>query len=113
MPATFTITHTTDGQFRFVLAAANHEKLLTSETYRRKASVSIGIAAVRCHAEDDARYGRRTDAKGQPYFVLTAANGEIIGVSESYSSLTALERGIQAFRRAAPEAMVVDQAGAA
>ncbi|MBL4635858.1 MAG: YegP family protein [Kofleriaceae bacterium] len=35
---------------------------------------------------NDERYDRRTSNADQPYFVLKAANGEIIGKSQMYST---------------------------
>jgi uncharacterized protein YegP (UPF0339 family) len=39
---------------------------------------------------------------------LKGKNGEIIGKSESYSSTTAMERGIQSVKRTAPSAVTED-----
>ena len=46
---------------------------------------------------------------GKPYFVLKAANGEVIGTSEEYSSVGAMENGIAAVRQAAPMAPTDDR----
>ncbi|MGI6072921.1 MAG: YegP family protein [Lachnospiraceae bacterium] len=42
-------------------------------------------------------------------FVLKASNGEVIAVSEFYSSLAACKQGIEAVRRAAAAAEIEDQ----
>lgn len=42
-------------------------------------------------------------------FNLVAGNGEVIGVSESYSSLAACKNGIESVRRNAPVANLEDQ----
>jgi uncharacterized protein YegP (UPF0339 family) len=47
-------------------------------------------------------------ASSEPYFVLKAANGQIIGTSEMYSSAAALETGIASVKANAPTALVVD-----
>ena len=44
----------------------------------------------------------------QPFFVLKAANGKIIGQSEMYSSAAAMEKGIASVKANAPTASVVD-----
>ncbi|WP_430539317.1 YegP family protein [Luteibacter jiangsuensis] len=49
------------------------------------------------------------DRGGRPYFVLKAANGEIVGTSESYSSSQAMEHGIAVVKTIAPNAPVVDE----
>jgi uncharacterized protein YegP (UPF0339 family) len=41
--------------------------------------------------------------------VLKAANGEVIGNSEEYSSIEAMENGITAVQRAAPTAGTDDR----
>lgn len=96
-------------QFYFNLFAANSESLLTSEMYNSKAGAETGIASVKTNAPHDARYERKTSTAGQPYFVLKAANHEVIGKSEMYSSVAARDNGIAAVKRDAPGATTVDQ----
>lgn len=57
----------------------------------------------------DERYDRRTSSAGDPYFVLKAANGEIIGKSEMYSSDSARENGIDSIKANGPAARVDDE----
>ncbi len=45
---------------------------------------------------------------GQYYFRLKAENGEIIAASEGYTSKQAAQNGIDAVRRCAPGAKLVD-----
>ena len=47
--------------------------------------------------------------KGEPYFVLKAGNGQVIGKSEMYSSKTAMENGISSVMKNAADAKVDDQ----
>lgn len=96
-------------QFRFVLKAANHETLLTSERYPTRTSALAGIASVKANAPSDLRYERKAACNGQPMFNLKAANGECIGSSETYSSVGAREAGIASVKAAAPEAPVDDR----
>src|ERR1700730_5932392 len=99
MAARFVIKTAKDGQFMFVLKAGNNEIILTSELYKQKTSAENGIESVRKNATDDARFERKTAKSGEPYFVLKAANGEIIGASEMYSSTSAMERGIASVKK--------------
>ena len=69
-----------------------------------------GIESVRKNAADAHRFEQREAANGQPYFVLKAANGEIIGHSEQYTSGQGLENGIASVQKNAPEARVEDLA---
>lgn len=109
MPAAFIIRKTANGQFYFNLTAGNNKVILTSETYRSKASALNGIQAVRDGARLEKRYRRLTSKSGKPYFVLLAANGEPIGRSEIYSSNKAMRGGMDAVKRSAPRAALRDE----
>lgn len=89
-------------QFMFNLKAGNGEVVLTSERYAAKEGARNGIASVQTNSPRDERYERKTSTSGQPYFVLKAANGEIIGRSEMYSSTSAMENGIESVKRNGP-----------
>jgi uncharacterized protein YegP (UPF0339 family) len=103
------VIKTSGDQFSFSLkAGGNSEIILTSERYTRKSSALDGITALRVNAGVDAHYERRTSVAKEPYFVLKAGNGEILGTSEMYSSNAAREDGIEAVKRNAPSASVVD-----
>lgn len=96
-------------QFYFILqAAGNFATLITSERYVAKSGAQNGIESVKTNARIDSRYDRRSSSKGDPYFVLKAGNGEIIGTSEMYSSTTARENGIASVKADAPGATTVD-----
>ena len=92
----------------FNLKAPNGEVILTSETYREKKSAEKGIASVKSNVADDSRFDRKTTKDGSPYFVLKAANGEVIGKSEMYSSKSAMEKGIASVAKHAAGAEIVD-----
>jgi len=91
-------------QWMFNLKGGNGETVLTSERYTAKHSAENGIASVKTNAPIDARYERKTNSAGSPYFVLKAANGEPIGSSEPYSSTTARDSGIEWMKKNAPGA---------
>ncbi len=109
MAVKFEIKKNESGEFTFHLLASNGQIILTSQRYQAKASAQAGIESVRKHAADDAYFERKTSAANQPYFVLKAANGRIIGQSEMYSSAAALEKGIASVKANAPAAPVVDR----
>ena len=106
----FHLKKSSDGQFRFVLKAGNGETILTSELYRAKPSALNGIESVRKNAPLNERYERKLDKAGHPRFNLKAANHEIIGSSESYSSDAARDAGIESVKANAPTASVEDEA---
>lgn len=96
-------------QFMFNLRGANNETVLTSERYIAKTNAIGGIASVKLNAPHDARYRRLTASNGQAYFTLTGANGEVIGTSETYSSPSARDVGMEWVKKNAPGAPTRDQ----
>ena len=109
MTGKFVIHHSSDGQFHFVLKASNGETILTSELYKAKASALNGIESVKKNAAHDERYERKLDKAGHPRFNLKAANHEVIGSSQGYSSEEARDHGIESVKKFAPTAEVVDE----
>lgn len=95
----YEIKTTQNGKFMFNLKAANHEVILTSEVYEQKASALAGIESVRKNGPDAANYELKTSSANQPYFVLKAANQQVIGKSEMYSSETAAKNGIASVQK--------------
>ena len=96
------------GSFRFVLKAGNHQVILSSQSYASHAAALGGIESVRTNAALPERFDRRESKAGEPYFVLKAGNGQIIGQSEMYSSTAGMENGILSVARNAPEAELKD-----
>lgn len=109
MAGTFVIEAGKTGKIRFNLRAGNHQVILTSETYDTKSAAQNGIESVRKNAADDASFVRKTAKDGSAYFVIKARNGETIGKSEMYSSVSGMERGIKSVATNAPGAKIVDR----
>ena len=108
---------------KFDLYAANGQSILTSEVYTTENACRKGIESVRKNApiaklEDltDPDRKQLTNPKFEVYmdkagfyrFRLKARNGEIIAVSEGYSSRAACENGIESIRKNAPDAQIVE-----
>ena len=110
MAARYQLRKAANGQHYFNLTAENNKIVLTSEMYDSKAAAQQGIEAIRLNGPLPERYDRRRSVDGQDYFVLLAANGEIIGQSEMYRSSAALENGLQAVMRVAAAAEVFEVA---
>lgn len=108
MAAKFDLKRTSDQQFMFNLKASNGEIILTSERYVSKSGAENGIESVRTNAPKDERYDRLTARDDSPYFVLKAANHEVIGKSEMYSSEAAMENGIESVKANGPSAEIND-----
>ncbi|WP_461630863.1 multiubiquitin domain-containing protein [Labilibaculum euxinus] len=94
MNSYYTIIVGKDDQFYFNLKAGNHEIILQSEGYQNKAGAIKGIESVQVNSQNRKNFEIRNSKKDQPYFVLKASNGEIIGKSEMYSSSSSMENGI-------------------
>lgn len=94
--------------FHFVLVAPNHETILNSESYTTKQSALNGIDSVIKNSPIQKNFTILTASNNQPYFVLKAQNGEIIGVSETYSSMQMCENGISSVMKYGKIAEILD-----
>ena len=112
MAGSYQILKTSDGQFQFVLKAGNGQTILVSERYKAMDSARNGIASVQKNSPDDARYERKEAKNGKPYFVLKAANHQIIGNSEMYESDAARENGIASVKTNGPTTTIKDDSAA-
>lgn len=95
----YELKKTANGKFMFNLKAANHEVILTSEVYEQKASALAGIESVRANGTQDTNFEMKQSSGNQPYFVLKAANQQVIGKSEMYSSEAAAKNGIESVKK--------------
>ncbi|WP_367391883.1 YegP family protein [Lewinella sp. LCG006] len=97
-----------DDQYYWHLKAKNNEIILQSEGYVSKQGAEKGIQSVRENSPFDERYERLDSKDGQYYFVLKARNGEIIGISETYTTKASRDAGIETVKREAPCAPIED-----
>jgi len=95
MAGYFDLSKSSDGQFRFVLKAGNHETILTSELYKTRAAAENGIESVQKNCGDAARYEKKVAANGKHHFNLKAANHQIIGSSQMYATESGCDNGIE------------------
>lgn len=109
MAGKYVLKTASNGEIYFNLKAGNGETILTSEMYRAKAGALNGIESVKTNSPLDARYDKLTSKSGKPYFNLKAANGQVIGNSEQYSSDTARDAGIESVKNNGPTATTDDQ----
>ena len=96
------------GEFRFRLKAGNGEIILSSEGYKKRASAMNGIESVKKNAANDARYEKKEGSSGKFSFNLKAANGQVIGTSQSYKSESGRDNGVEAVKKNAPAAPVAE-----
>ena len=118
------VIRTVNSGIKFDLKAGNGEVIATSEVYESKAGCLNGIESVKKNAavanvEDQTvenfetvvhpKFEMYTDKAGEYRFRLKARNGEIIAVSEGYTSKAGCENGIASVKKNAPEAEVVEE----
>lgn len=108
MKAAFEIQTAADGKYVFDLKSANDRVILTSQAYESRESAREGIVSVRQNAPIEERYEERSGADGRRYFVLIAANQQVLGRSQMYSTREALRKGIASVRKNGPIAEIVD-----
>ena len=104
----FAIRDTKTG-IKFNLKASNGEIILSSQVYKSEAACKKGVASVVKNApiaaiedqtvegytvEKNPKFEIYLDKAGESRFRLKAKNGQIIGVSEGYSSLKSCKNGI-------------------
>lgn len=87
-----------DGRFYFNLMAANGENVLRSQSYTRLASAEGGVSSVLENGYDKRNFDVQQASNGDWYFNLLAANHQVIGTSELYSSKSNAERGARTVR---------------
>lgn len=88
-----------DGQSYFHLIAGNGQKVLASEGYTTPTGAKNGVATVKNNGALESRYLLRESSDGRHYFVLVAGNGQIIGVSQMYTTASSAKTGMVATRR--------------
>lgn len=108
MAGKFDLKKSPSGKFMFNLKAGNGQVILTSELYDSKSAAEGGIESVRKNAGNDARFERKESKSGEAFFVLKAANGQVVGKSEMYSGVAAMENGIESVKKNGPSAETAD-----
>ena len=79
------------GQFRFNVYAKNGKIILSSEQYTTEAAAYNGAFAVQTEGQNASAYTLNTNSAGGFYFTVKAQNGEIVGVSQQYTTKAAAE----------------------
>lgn len=108
MPAQYVMKTAKSGQTYFNLLAANGEVVLTSQMYSTKSSAKNGIRSVQANASESGRYEECENTSGKHYFVVKAANHQIIGTSQAYKSKAAMQKGMKAVQKAGSTQKVED-----
>ncbi len=109
MPGKFEVYKDKAGEYRFRLKAANGQNILASEGYSQKASCMNGIESVQKNSQNPDRFVCKTSGSGKMTFSLTATNGQVIGVSQTYESESGCDNGMKSVAECAPGAQIVDE----
>ena len=109
MAAKFEISSRSNGEFQFNLKAGNGQVILSSEGYSSLPACQMGVESVRMHSLNPIHFECNTAKDGSPYFSLKASNGQVIGKSEMYGSISARDNGIQSVMTNASAAEVINQ----
>ena len=107
MGACFELKRSKD-QFMWNLKASNGKVVLTSERYKTRRAAEAGVASVKKNCGRDACYERKTTKNGGYRFNLLAANGQVIGTSQTYASASGRNNGIRSVKANARGAKLSD-----
>ena len=117
------VIRTVNTGIKFDLKATNGQVILTSEVYTTKAACQNGVQSIMKNApaanvEDQTVEGFDTmthpkfemyqDKAGEYRFRLKARNGEIIGVSEGYTTKANCVNGVESVKKNAADAEIVE-----
>jgi uncharacterized protein YegP (UPF0339 family) len=105
----FIITKRLNGEFQFNLKSNNGLVILTSESYTTKENCENGIDSVKHASQHNANFDRKQSNDKKIYFNLKAANGQIVGTSQMYSSDFACDKGIASVKSNALDARTEDK----
>ena len=105
----FVISSRKNGAYHLNLKAGNGHVILSSESYKSKTACQNGIESVKKNAVNNARFEKITAPNGKFYFTLKASNGQVLGTSEMYDTLSGLENGVESVQTNAAESTVVEE----
>ncbi len=90
------------GKFHFSFYAKNGQHVLSSESYESAAAAFNGAFAVQKDGQLATAYTIKENVAGGFYFTVKATNGEIIGVSQQYTTKSGATEGVAALMRLLP-----------
>jgi uncharacterized protein len=105
----YVISKSKNDENYFNLKATNGQTILTSQMYTSGSACFNGIESVRSNCSDDLKYERKQSNNNKPYFVLKAANGQVIGNSEMYESGAGMENGIASVKKNGVSSTVIEE----
>jgi uncharacterized protein len=95
------------GKFHFNFFAKNGEKVLSSESYDTDAAAFNGAFAVQAEGTKDTACTIKENTAGGFYFTVQALNGQIVGVSQQYTTRTGAADGVASLKALLPAITVL------
>ena len=96
----FVIRKSSNDQYYFNLWSQEENILLKSEMYTSKQNCKNGISSVQSNSFEDKNYEKKTSENSKYYFVLKSSqNGQIIGMSNLYTTTSERDLGIVQVKR--------------
>ena len=105
----YVVSKAKNDEVYFNLKATNGQTILTSQMYSSESACFNGIESVRTNCSDDSKFERKQSVNNKPYFVLKAANGQVIGNSEMYESEAGMENGIASVKKNGISTTVIEE----
>jgi len=105
----YVISKANNDEVYFNLKATNGQTILTSQMYSSESACFNGIESVRTNCSDDSKFERKQSVNNKPYFVLKAANGQVIGNSEMYESEAGMENGIASVKKNGINTSIIEE----
>ncbi len=95
------------GQFHFNFFARNGQTVLSSESYTSEAAAFNGAFAVQAEGVTDAAYTIKENSAGGFYFTVTALNGQVIGMSQQYTTKQSAADAVTAVKALLPQITIL------
>ncbi|MBL4879769.1 MAG: YegP family protein [Oleispira sp.] len=109
MKAKFQIYKSTERNYYFFrLIDESAEIILRSEAYTTISACKNGVEAVKINSIYRSKYDSKMATNGKHYFNLKASNGQVIGTSKLYLSMTVRDKRIDLVQRIAESADLED-----
>ena len=118
------VIRTVNSGIKFDLKATNGQVIATSEVYTTMAACKNGVASVQKNAPEAAvenqtvegyaaerhpKFEVYTDKGGEFRFRLKATNGQIIAISEGYTTLANCLNGVESVKKNSVDAEIVEE----
>jgi uncharacterized protein len=93
----------------FNLKTTDGQTILTSQMYSSESACFNGIESVRNNCSDDSKFERKQSVNNKSFFVLKAANGQVIGTSAMYESEAGMENDIASVKKNGISTSVIEE----